>query len=110
MRNSLPFAWRPVAIVVALFVVTTDARSADRAPVVSDPVADRSAFQAYFRNRFPDVAAADFANGPYAIDAGMRRQWEEIMQFPPFAPAVDEGKELFDKPFAGRSRLRRLLR
>jgi sulfur-oxidizing protein SoxA len=65
-----------------------------------DPPDDLKAFQAYFRDRFPKVAVAEFANGPYAIDLGMRKQWEDIMQFPPFAPAVDEGKELFEKPFA----------
>jgi sulfur-oxidizing protein SoxA len=64
------------------------------------PEADLQAFQAYFHNRFPDVKTADFANGPYAVDAAMRKQWEEIMQFPPYDFAIDEGKTAFETPFA----------
>ena len=41
---------------------------------------------------------ADFANGPYAVDADMRKQWEEIMQFPPYDFALDEGKTAFETP------------
>ncbi len=29
----------------------------------------------------------------------MRKQWEEIMQFPPYDFALDEGKKLFETPF-----------
>ncbi len=58
------------------------------------------AFQAYFHNRFPAVPTSDFANGPYAVDAALRKQWEEIMQFPPYDFAVDEGKTAFETPFA----------
>jgi sulfur-oxidizing protein SoxA len=64
------------------------------------PVADQKAFQDYFKNRFPDVKFADFANGPYAVNAPMRKQWEEIMQFPPYDFALDEGKTAFETPFA----------
>jgi sulfur-oxidizing protein SoxA len=64
-----------------------------------DPAADQRAFQAHFRHAFPTVALNDFANGPYAVDKGMRKQWEEIMQFPPYDFALDEGKKLFETPF-----------
>jgi len=43
---------------------------------------------------------ADFGNGPYAVNAAMRKQWEEIMQFPPYDFALDEGKTAFETPFA----------
>jgi sulfur-oxidizing protein SoxA len=66
----------------------------------STPASDMNAFQAYFRKRFPKVETADFANGPYAVDADMRKQWEDIMQFPPYDFAVDEGKTAFETPFA----------
>jgi len=65
---------------------------AGAAPVPTTAEADQKAFQAYFRSRFPDVPMADFANGPYAVNAAMRKQWEEIMQFPPYDFALDEGK------------------
>lgn len=64
------------------------------------PEADLEAFQQHFKQAFPDVAPDDFVNGPYAMNAGMRAQWEEIMEFPPYAFALDEGKKLFETPFA----------
>jgi L-cysteine S-thiosulfotransferase len=69
-------------------------------PDSSTPAADQKAFQDYFRSRFPGVPFADFANGPYAVDAAMRKQWEEIMQFPPYDFALDEGKTAFAVKFA----------
>jgi L-cysteine S-thiosulfotransferase len=69
-------------------------------PGSSTPADDQKAFQNYFRSRFPNVAFADFANGPYAMDAAMRKQWEEIMQFPPYDFALDEGKTAFSVKFA----------
>ncbi|HVC58877.1 MAG TPA: sulfur oxidation c-type cytochrome SoxA [Acetobacteraceae bacterium] len=64
-----------------------------------DPAADLKAFQTYFHARFPHVPPADFVNGPYAMDAGMRAQWQQIMQFPPYQFALDHGKELFAAAF-----------
>ena len=69
-------------------------------PVAETPATDQKAFNAFFRSRFPEVPAADFANGPYAVNAAMRKQWEEIMQFPPYDFALDEGKTAFEIPFA----------
>jgi sulfur-oxidizing protein SoxA len=65
-----------------------------------DPVADLKAYQNSVQREFPKVRLNDFANGPYTMDEGMHKQWEEIMQFPPYDFAIDEGKELFEKPFA----------
>ena len=67
---------------------------------LAEAQADQKAFQAYFRNRFPEVKLDDFGNGPYAVNAPMRKQWEEIMQFPPYDFALDEGKTAFATPFA----------
>jgi len=66
----------------------------------SDPAADRLAFQSYFTGRFPEVKKDEFGNGPYAVNEGMRKQWEEIMDFPPYDFALDEGKTAFETPFA----------
>lgn len=64
-----------------------------------DPAADLKAFQAYFKQQFPAVPLDDFVNGPYAVNKGMRAQWESIMQFPPYDFALDAGKTLFNTPF-----------
>ncbi len=65
-----------------------------------DPVIDLKAYQSSVQREFPNVKLNDFANGPYSMDEGLRKQWEEIMQFPPYDFAIAEGKELFEKPFA----------
>lgn len=81
---------------VALLVAAGLAARAEERP---DPAADLRAFQDYFKQRFPNVAMNDYANGPYAVNKGMRKQWEDIMQFPPYDFALDEGKQLFETPF-----------
>jgi sulfur-oxidizing protein SoxA len=58
------------------------------------------AFRDYFVQKFPEVKLDDFANGPYALNEDMRRQWEEKEQFPPYEFSLEAGKELFAKPFA----------
>ena len=64
-----------------------------------DPAADARAFRNYFVEKFPNVKLDDFANGPYALNEDMRRQWEEKEQFPPYEFSLETGKELFAKPF-----------
>ena len=63
------------------------------------PDADFQAFRNYFTKRFPQVPLNDFVNGPYSMDAGLRKQWEEIDAFPPYQFAVDKGKQMFETPF-----------
>ncbi len=41
-----------------------------------------------------------FGNGPYAVNEDMRKQWREIMEFPPYEIALDEGHAEWEKPFA----------
>ncbi len=64
------------------------------------PQKQQEAFQAFFKSRFPAVALKDYADGPYPFDDGMKRQWQDIMQLPPFEPAIEEGKTLYETPFA----------
>ena len=71
-----------------------------RAAGTVDPKAELKAFRDYFVGRFPKVPLDDFVNGPYSMDEGLRKQWKEIEEFPPYEFAVDKGKELFAKPFA----------
>lgn len=64
-----------------------------------NPAADFEAFRAYFTNKFPKVPLTDFVNGPYSMNADMRKQWEDKEVFPPYDFALDKGKEIFEKPF-----------
>jgi sulfur-oxidizing protein SoxA len=64
-----------------------------------DPVADAKAFQNFFFQKFPNVKHEDFVNGPYSMNADMKRQWQEKEEFPPYEFALDAGKEMFATPF-----------
>jgi sulfur-oxidizing protein SoxA len=64
-----------------------------------NPEADRKAFVKYFTDRFPKVPLKDFVNGPYSMDAGLRKQWEAKEEFPPYEFAVEKGKQMFSTPF-----------
>lgn len=83
-------------IVCVLMLAAAPATAADKA----DPETDRKALQAYFFAKFPKTPVEDFANGPYAVNAEMRKQWKEIMEFPPYEIALDEGRAEWEKPFA----------
>jgi sulfur-oxidizing protein SoxA len=62
--------------------------------------ADIQAFRDYFTAQFLDVKFADYADGVYAIDEDSRQQWKEMEEFPPYALSVEDGKALFEIPFA----------
>jgi L-cysteine S-thiosulfotransferase len=64
-----------------------------------NPAADQKAFQTYFTKKFPKVKYEDFVNGPYSMDEGLHKQWEEKEQFPPYEFAVETGKEMFSTQF-----------
>lgn len=87
--------WRWAALVLALFCAAGAAQAAQTV----NPAADKKAFQTYFEHKFPDLRFDDFVNGPYAVNAAMRRQWTEIMRFPPYTFGVDAGRKLFATPF-----------
>lgn len=64
-----------------------------------DPAADFKTFRDYFTKHFPKVPLDDFVNGPYSMNADLRKQWEAKEEFPPYEFAVEKGKELFATPF-----------
>lgn len=65
-----------------------------------NPQEDIKQFQSYYKEKFPKVEFEDFVNGAYAIDPVARENWEAIEEFPPYEPALDEGEELWETPFA----------
>jgi len=89
-----------IAAIAALRLMGAAPLFAADAASASRPDAERKAFQSFFFAKFPKVEKDDFGNGPYAVNAGMRKQWEEIMQFPPYDFALDEGQQAWEKPFA----------
>lgn len=94
-----PVLTRARLLSAAIAVVATASVMA-AAPAKADPAADLQAFEKYFGDKFPNVAQDDFVNGPYSMNKGMRAQWEEIMEFPPYDFALSTGEKLFGTPFA----------
>jgi len=88
---------RVIAVLIAALFFA-GARPAAAADAVN-PDADFKAFRDYFTKKFPKVPLNDFVNGPYSMDAGLRKQWEAIEDFPPYDFAVDRGKDMFATPF-----------
>jgi len=86
---------RAMLIAVAAVALAAPAHAASSV----DPQADFKAFRDYFTKRFPKVPLNDFVNGPYSMDAGLRKQWIEIDAFPPYQFALDKGKQMFETPF-----------
>lgn len=67
--------------------------------VYAGPQEDLAAYQKYFKNKFPNLSAVDLSNGMYNFNQDKRSQWEDIMSFPPYEIAIDDGETLFTTPF-----------
>ncbi len=70
------------------------------ASALAGPDEDLAALQAFYEQRFPDIALEAHVDGAYALDEGKREQWLEMEDFPPYEIAIDEGAELFDESLA----------
>jgi len=91
----VPLLLQSALATLALAIFIHAAAAAD----TPDPAGDAKAFRDYFVRKFPQVKLEDFANGPYSMNADMRRQWDEKEQFPPYEFALETGKEMFATPF-----------
>jgi len=78
-----------VTVLSALLIIAT--------PVASQasPNEDLKKFRAHYKKTFPKVPFQDFANGVYALDKGLRDQWESFEEFPSYEIFVDKGEDLF---------------
>ena len=94
-RINMKAAIRFAVGVFILAALLDPANAAD----TPNPPADAAAFKKFFTDKFPKVKLEDFVNGPYSMDEGLYRQWQEKEQFPPYEFAVEAGKEMFSKPF-----------
>ena len=62
-----------------------------------EPLKDLHLIQKYFKQRFPNVAFADYSNGVYALDAVARENWEALEEFPPYEIHIDSGEALWNQ-------------
>jgi sulfur-oxidizing protein SoxA len=68
--------------------------------VQAGPEEDRQAFVDAYKWKFPNVPREEYVNGAYAIDKIGRENWEAIEEFPPYETFIDEGRVMWDTPFA----------
>lgn len=61
---------------------------------------DRNMFRDYFSNLFPTIELKEYINGAYIFDEKAKEQWLEIEDFPPYEFDIEQGKVLFETPFA----------
>ena len=71
--------------------------------IASTPEQDLKAFQQFYMERFTDTPKSDFINGIYSIDAASKETFDAIEEFPPYEIDVENGEELYNKPFANGS-------
>jgi sulfur-oxidizing protein SoxA len=97
-HNSRFSQWTSIVMgLVCVFSFT--ALNAHAQQSQDSPEMKRKAMQAFFFAKFPKLTKDDFGNGPYAVNEDMRKQWKEIMEFPPYELALDEGHTEWDKAF-----------
>ena len=60
------------------------------------PLNDLQVFRQIYHDLFPQLKLKDYAEGIYAIDPISRQSWLAIEEFPPYEPAIDTGKLLFE--------------
>jgi L-cysteine S-thiosulfotransferase len=63
------------------------------------PEQDRQRFVEFFAQRFPGVPLPDYVYGAMIANPDARRQYEQIMEFPPFVDDIEQGKKIWDTPF-----------
>jgi L-cysteine S-thiosulfotransferase len=84
--------WRLCAAMLILLASTANA--------LPDPEQERQYFVDLYRNKFPSHKLEDYVYGALMFSADAREQYESIMELPPFSAAIEQGKAMWDKPFA----------
>ncbi|GAB4255830.1 MAG: sulfur oxidation c-type cytochrome SoxA [Methylomicrobium sp.] len=86
---------KTLGIIGTLLFIGFVANSADAAPEQ-----DRIELIEYYHRLFPHLKLQGYADGVYSIDSTARESWRAIEEFPPYEWAIEEGKMLFETPFA----------
>ena len=68
-------------------------------PLQANPLQDNKELKQFFQERFPQLTPENYADGVYALDPIARESWEAIEEFPPYEPAIENGKQAFNTPF-----------
>lgn len=65
----------------------------------TDPEHDRLEFVELYQKKFPDRLLSDYVYGALMLSEDAKQQYDSIMEWPPFAPVIDAGKAMWEKPF-----------
>ncbi len=91
---------KQLVAVLAISLLATGSAFANKKATDTTPEEDLKVYRDYFMKKFPGVPLNEFQNGVYAIDKVSRDSWEAIEEFPPYEPMIEEGEEMWNKPFA----------
>ena len=83
-----------------ILIIATAAMAAASSLIIAGPRQDIEKFRTYYAERFPGVPFEEYANGSYAFDVAGRENWQAIEEFPPYEAYIDDGKAMWDSPFA----------
>lgn len=64
----------------------------------ASPEQDRRTLLERYQLTLPGIKSEDYVYGVLAMDPGLRKQYDDIMAFPPFSFDVDEGKKIWEQP------------
>jgi sulfur-oxidizing protein SoxA len=73
-------------------------------PTWADPAAERAKLVEFFRRAFPQFAPDDYTYGALMFRPDARRQFDDIMEFPPFLSTIERGKQMWERPFGNGKR------
>lgn len=90
-----PMVWRVWVVIVAMVAF----QGLLVQGTVAGPAEDLQNYQRFFKERFPEMSFADLSYGMYNFSEDKRNQYNDIMEFPPYEVSIEEGQELFAKPF-----------
>ena len=64
------------------------------------PAEDRQALLDRYAKALPGIRFEDYVYGSLAMNPKAKSQYDDIMAFPPFSLDVDEGRQMWEKPFS----------
>jgi L-cysteine S-thiosulfotransferase len=67
---------------------------------VTDPEQERLAFVKLYQKKFPDKPLEDYVYGALMLSEDAKQQYDSIMELPPFSAVIEQGKAMWEKPFA----------
>ena len=85
--------------VIAVLCVLATSLGSMSLNAVTDPEQDRLSFIELYQKKFPDRPLDDYVFGALMLSEDAKQQYDSIMEFPPFSPAIEAGKAQWEKPF-----------